>query len=87
MVGVSVNDGADLEAVDGFAQTRAAQERENFQRLAFDRLPEDPSKPLGQKYGYGITQMRFGPNSLYFHGGGFWQALEEVRPQRLIALK
>src|SRR6516164_145956 len=31
--------------------------------------PEDPSKPLGQKYGYGITQMTFGPNSLYFHGG------------------
>src|SRR5262249_24086109 len=30
--------------------------------------PEDPSKPLGQKYGYGITQMTFGPNSLYFHG-------------------
>ncbi len=31
--------------------------------------PEDPSKPLGQKYGYGITQIKFGPNSLYFHGG------------------
>lgn len=31
--------------------------------------PEDPSRPLGQKYGYGITQMTFGPNSLYFHGG------------------
>jgi D-alanyl-D-alanine carboxypeptidase len=31
--------------------------------------PEDPSKPLGQKYGYGITQMTFGPNRLYFHGG------------------
>jgi D-alanyl-D-alanine carboxypeptidase len=31
--------------------------------------PEDPSKPLGQKYGYGIAQMTFGPNSLYFHGG------------------
>src|SRR6266511_1645514 len=28
MVGMAVNDGADLEAVDGFAQTRAAQERE-----------------------------------------------------------
>jgi CubicO group peptidase (beta-lactamase class C family) len=31
--------------------------------------PEDPSKPLGQKYGYGIAQMTFGPNSLYVHGG------------------
>ncbi len=31
--------------------------------------PEDPSKPLGQKYGYGITQMSFGPNVVYFHGG------------------
>jgi D-alanyl-D-alanine carboxypeptidase len=31
--------------------------------------PEDPNKPLGQKYGYGIAQMTFGPNSLYFHGG------------------
>src|SRR5262245_7778675 len=31
--------------------------------------PEDPGKPLGQKYGYGITQLTFGPNSLYSHGG------------------
>jgi D-alanyl-D-alanine carboxypeptidase len=31
--------------------------------------PEDPSKPLGQKYGYGIAQITFGPNSMYFHGG------------------
>jgi D-alanyl-D-alanine carboxypeptidase len=31
--------------------------------------PEDPSKPNGQQYGYGITQLRFGPNALYFHGG------------------
>jgi D-alanyl-D-alanine carboxypeptidase len=26
-------------------------------------------KPDGQKYGYGIAQISFGPNSLYFHGG------------------
>ena len=26
-------------------------------------------KPLGQKYGYGISQITFGPNSVYFHGG------------------
>ena len=31
--------------------------------------PEDPNKPGGQKYGYGITQMTFGPNRVYFHGG------------------
>jgi D-alanyl-D-alanine carboxypeptidase len=30
---------------------------------------EDPSKPDGQKYGYGIVQISFGPNRLYFHGG------------------
>src|SRR5262245_1168202 len=30
--------------------------------------PEDPSKP-GQKYGYGIAQVRWGPNTIYFHGG------------------
>jgi hypothetical protein len=24
---------------------------------------------LGQKYGYGISQITFGPNSIYFHGG------------------
>ena len=27
------------------------------------------AKPLGQKYGYGISQIIFGPNSVYFHGG------------------
>jgi D-alanyl-D-alanine carboxypeptidase len=31
--------------------------------------PEDPSKPDGQKYGYGIVQISFGSNRLYFHGG------------------
>ena len=42
----------------------------DYQRRWLDSPePEDPSKPRGQKYGYGITQMTFGPNSLYFHGG------------------
>jgi D-alanyl-D-alanine carboxypeptidase len=42
----------------------------DYQRRWLDSPePEDPSKPLGQKYGYGIIQMTFGPNSLYFHGG------------------
>jgi D-alanyl-D-alanine carboxypeptidase len=31
--------------------------------------PQDPSKRLDQKYGYGISQITFGPNSVYFHGG------------------
>jgi D-alanyl-D-alanine carboxypeptidase len=30
---------------------------------------QDPSAPDGQKYGYGITLMSFGPNRIYFHGG------------------
>jgi D-alanyl-D-alanine carboxypeptidase len=42
----------------------------NYQRQWLDSPePEDPSKPLGQKYGYGISQVSFGPNRLYFHGG------------------
>jgi D-alanyl-D-alanine carboxypeptidase len=42
----------------------------NYQRQWLDGLePQDPSKPLGQKYGYGISQITFGPNSVYFHGG------------------
>jgi D-alanyl-D-alanine carboxypeptidase len=42
----------------------------NYQRQWLDSLePEDPSKPGGQKYGYGISQITFGPNSVYFHGG------------------
>jgi CubicO group peptidase (beta-lactamase class C family) len=41
-----------------------------YQRQWLDSLePEDPSKPDGQRYGYGIAQITFGPNSLYFHGG------------------
>jgi D-alanyl-D-alanine carboxypeptidase len=42
----------------------------NYQRQWLDSLePQDPTKPLGQKYGYGISQITFGPNSMYFHGG------------------
>ncbi len=41
-----------------------------YQRRWLDSLkPEDPSKPEGQKYGYGISQLSWGPNSIYFHGG------------------
>jgi D-alanyl-D-alanine carboxypeptidase len=30
---------------------------------------EDPKNPDGQKYGYGIAVITFGPNKIYFHGG------------------
>ena len=41
-----------------------------YQRRWLDSLqPEDPNKPDGQRYGYGIAQLRWGPNRLYFHGG------------------
>ncbi|MFD8979743.1 serine hydrolase domain-containing protein [Streptomyces sp. NPDC059564] len=31
---------------------------------------EDPARPDGQKYGYGIAYQRFGPNAaMYYHGG------------------
>jgi len=40
------------------------------QRQWLDSLvPQDPSRPRGQKYGYGISEITFGPNSVYFHGG------------------
>jgi D-alanyl-D-alanine carboxypeptidase len=41
-----------------------------YQRRWLDSLQlEDPSKPKGQKYGYGIIQISWGPNAIYFHGG------------------
>ena len=41
-----------------------------YQRRWLDSLkPEDPSKPDGQKYGYGVSQLSWGPNTIYFHGG------------------
>ncbi|HZS17347.1 MAG TPA: serine hydrolase domain-containing protein [Candidatus Udaeobacter sp.] len=44
--------------------------RPTWQRRWLDSLkPEDPGKPQGQKYGYGITQISWGPNAIYFHGG------------------
>jgi D-alanyl-D-alanine carboxypeptidase len=32
-------------------------------------IPQDPAAPDGQKYGYGISLMSWGPNRVYFHGG------------------
>ena len=31
---------------------------------------EDPDAPDGQKYGYGISYQRFGPNAAMFYRGG-----------------
>jgi D-alanyl-D-alanine carboxypeptidase len=42
----------------------------DYQRQWLESLePEDPDQPDGAKYGYGISQLSFGPNSVYFHGG------------------
>lgn len=43
----------------------------DFQRQWLTSLqPEDPGAPYGQKYGYGISYQRFGPNAaMYYHGG------------------
>src|SRR5262247_2343588 len=41
-----------------------------YQRRWLESLqPEDSNKPEGQKYGYGISQVSWGPNTIYFHGG------------------
>ena len=42
----------------------------DYQRRWLDSLqPEDPSKPDGLLYGYGISQLHWGANKIYFHGG------------------
>ena len=43
----------------------------DFQRQWTESLQaEDPDAPDGQKYGYGISYQRFGPNAaMYYHGG------------------
>ena len=41
-----------------------------YQRRWLDSpKPEDPRKPNGQRYGFGISQYSWGPNTIYFHGG------------------
>jgi CubicO group peptidase (beta-lactamase class C family) len=41
-----------------------------YQRRWLDSLQlEVPSKPKGQPYGYGIVEISWGPNTIYFHGG------------------
>ena len=41
-----------------------------YQRVWLDSVqPEVPSKSDSQRYGYGIAQVRWGPNTMKFHGG------------------
>ena len=41
-----------------------------YQQLWLNSLrPEDPKKPGGQAYGYGIILLRWGTNAMYYHGG------------------
>jgi D-alanyl-D-alanine carboxypeptidase len=41
-----------------------------YQKRWLDSLrPVDPAKPAGQRYGYGISQLGWANNSMYFHGG------------------
>lgn len=41
-----------------------------YQQLWLDSPEvEDPAKPAGQWYGYGITRQTWGPNTLIYHGG------------------
>jgi len=39
------------------------------QRWISSLRPEDPKKPYGQRYGYGIIQLLWGKDSIYYHGG------------------
>jgi D-alanyl-D-alanine carboxypeptidase len=42
----------------------------DYQRQLVDSLElQDPNDLGGLKYGYGISLLTFGPNSIYFHGG------------------
>jgi CubicO group peptidase (beta-lactamase class C family) len=55
----------------------------DYQRQWLDSVqPEVASKPEGQKYGYGISQFSWGPNTIYIHGGEMpWLQLEnQLRP-------
>jgi D-alanyl-D-alanine carboxypeptidase len=40
------------------------------QQWLTSRQAEDPGNPDGQKYGYGISYQRFGPNAAMFYHGG-----------------
>lgn len=43
---------------------------EHHRQWSASLRPEDPEAPDGQKYGYGISYQRFGPDAaMYYHGG------------------
>jgi D-alanyl-D-alanine carboxypeptidase len=56
-----------------------------YQRRWLDSLqPEDPSKPDGQQYGYGIAKMRWGPNTMLLsrRRDPWLQLVHRLRPQQ-----
>ena len=58
-----------LEVCDGIS-TIAEDAGAAYQRQWLDSPePQDPGAPEGQRYGYGISLMTFGPNHVYFRGG------------------
>jgi D-alanyl-D-alanine carboxypeptidase len=54
-----------IRALVGGQVLDAASQRRWFAALK----PQDPDAPDGQRYGYGISELRWGPNVVYFHGG------------------
>jgi D-alanyl-D-alanine carboxypeptidase len=41
-----------------------------YQKMWLDSpLPEDPDRPAGMSYGYGINRLSWGPNTILLHGG------------------
>jgi D-alanyl-D-alanine carboxypeptidase len=54
-----------MRALVGGKVLNAEYQRQWLESLA----PENPDRPSGQRYGYGISLITFGPNSIYFHGG------------------
>lgn len=54
-----------MRALVGGKVFNAASQRQWLESLE----PQDAAAPDGQKYGYGISEISFGPNRVYFHGG------------------
>jgi hypothetical protein len=49
---------------------QAADLAQTFPHFVANSLrPVDPTKPDSQQYGFGITEMRWRRNTMYFHGG------------------
>ncbi|HEV3090327.1 MAG TPA: serine hydrolase domain-containing protein [Candidatus Cybelea sp.] len=67
--GGAVSNASDLATwIEALVSGRVFDAR--YQQRWIDSLrPEDPKKPDGQVYGYGIALLRWGKNSMYFHGG------------------